>query len=67
MRPIGLPGQVARPCPACAVPVSTVREPADDTQPESVLYDRHRDGAGKQCVMSGKRAALAAVAFGVHT
>jgi hypothetical protein len=57
------PGFQIRFCPVCAQEVSTHRNPTDDERDEVVVYHRHWDTADKPCLMSGKSAALRAVAF----
>lgn len=57
------PGHSVRACPACKQPANTWREPVDDDRREVVFYEQHPDGSGRECVMSGREAALRAVAF----
>lgn len=57
------PGSTARFCPVCGRPTATHREPVEDERKELVVYHQHTDTIGKPCRMSGKRAAIRAVAF----
>ena len=53
-------------CPVCGRRVGTHREPVDDDRRELVVYHPHDDttvAAPTRCDMSGKRAAIRAVAF----
>lgn len=58
-----MPGYTRRHCPVCPNEVDTHRESVDDDRREIVFYHSHLDGIGKPCPMSGKVAALRAVAF----
>ncbi|MCG5431196.1 hypothetical protein LV457_02685 [Mycobacterium sp. MYCO198283] len=55
------PGYVLRACPVCKAAVDTVRQPGRGR--ELVWYADHLDGVQRFCPMSGRGAALAAVAF----
>lgn len=57
------PGYQARFCPVCRQEVGTHREPVEDERNELVNYHEHWDTVDKTCPMSGKRAAIRAVAF----
>lgn len=57
------PGYSTRKCPVCAQAVGTHREPINDHRREMVVYHQHNDTIRKSCRMSGRRAAIAAVAF----
>ena len=57
------PGHTDRVCPVCRQTAGTHREPVDDERREVVVYHPHDDGRAQTCVMSGKRAAIRAVAF----
>lgn len=61
-----LPGVSVRVCPVCARDVRSHREPVGDDRGEVVFYHQHPDGCGGRCEMSGKVAALRAVAFTVR-
>lgn len=58
-----LPGFAIRPCPVCRCGVDTHREPVSDDRGEIVFYHPHEDPTERVCAMSGKTAALRAVAF----
>jgi hypothetical protein len=47
----------------CKQDVRSHREPVADARNEVVFYHQHSDGSGVRCEMSGKVAALRAVAF----
>lgn len=66
MTPPSLPGLTLRVCPVCKQDVRSHREPVADERDEVVVYHQHSDGAGRRCEMSGKAAALRAVAFTVR-
>lgn len=55
-----------RECPVCKQDVRSHREPVNDPRDEIVVYHQHPDRCGLQCAMSGKTAALRAVAFTVR-
>lgn len=57
------PGHGDRSCPVCRQTAGTHRELVNDARREVVVYHHHDDGRAKPCVMSGKRAAIRAVAF----
>lgn len=52
-----------RDCPVCGQGARSHREPVSDDRDEIVVYHQHRDGSRRCCAMSGKAAALRAVAF----
>lgn len=60
---IRLPGHSVRFCPVCRSEVHAHREPVADARGEVVVYRQHSDSVGRSCPMSGKRAAIRAVAF----
>lgn len=55
-----------RVCPVCKRDVRSHREPVNDPRAEIVVYHQHPDRCGRCCDMSGKTAALRAVAFTVR-
>lgn len=57
------PGHTDRLCPVCRQIAGTHREPVADERGEVVVYHLHDDGRAAECVMSGKQAAIRAVAF----
>lgn len=59
----GIPGLAVRACPVCKRDARSHREPVSDQRDEIVFYHQHRDGRGGECEMSGRVAALRAVAF----
>lgn len=60
------PGVAVRVCPVCARDARSHREPVTDERDEVVVYHQHQDGCRRRCEMSGKAAALRAVAFTVR-
>lgn len=56
-------GLALRQCPVCKRSVRSHREPVNDDRDEIVVYHQHNHRAGGRCDMSGKIAALRAVAF----
>jgi hypothetical protein len=63
---LALPGFAVRVCPVCKRDVRSHREPVPDVRGEVVFYHQHSDGVGSLCEMSGRVAALRAVAFTVR-
>lgn len=52
-----------RECPVCKQVCGSHREPVGDARGEIVVYHLHLNGVRRRCEMSGKSAALPAVAF----
>lgn len=63
--PLIVAGLALRECPVCKRPARSNREPVNDDRDEIVVYHQHPDRCGRCCDMSGKAAALRAVAFTV--
>lgn len=52
-----------RECPVCKRVCGSHREPVGDARGEIVVFHPHLDGVRLRCRMSGRAAALSAVAF----